>query len=105
MSASSLDPEIATLAAASGCGEIGIHAAFRSPWGQPRGGSSPLSRTRVAVFSGPFATLSDEFPPLSSRGLGRRPLTAETGVRIPVAVPLNSALQSGIRALKGAHGV
>src|SRR5437016_1460161 len=24
--------------------------------------------------------------PLSSRGLGRRPLTAETGVRIPVAV-------------------
>src|SRR3954470_23161069 len=28
-----------------GCGEIGIHAAFRSPWGQPRGGSSPLSRT------------------------------------------------------------
>jgi hypothetical protein len=34
----------------------------------------------------PFATLSDGFLPLSSRGLGRRPLTAETGVRIPVAV-------------------
>ena len=33
-----------------------------------------------------FATLSEPFPPLSSRGLGRRPLTAETGVRIPVAV-------------------
>ena len=37
-----------------GCGEIGIHAAFRSPWGQPRGGSSPLSRTAVATLrSGP----------------------------------------------------
>src|SRR5215217_2216907 len=35
----------------------------------------------------PFATLSGRFLPLSSRGLGRRPLTAETGVRIPVAVP------------------
>jgi hypothetical protein len=31
------------------------------------------------------ATLSAVLPP-SSRGLGRRPLTAETGVRIPVAV-------------------
>ena len=29
--------------------------------------------------------------PLSSRGLGRRPLTAETGVRIPVAVPQKPA--------------
>jgi hypothetical protein len=34
-----------------------------------------------------FATLPDVLPP-SSRGLGRRPLTAETGVRIPVAVPV-----------------
>ena len=33
------------------------------------------------------ATLSAGPAPLSSRGLGRRPLTAETGVRIPVAVP------------------
>src|SRR5581483_8806327 len=33
-----------------------------------------------------LATLHDRNPPLSSRGLGRRPLTAETGVRIPVAV-------------------
>jgi hypothetical protein len=32
-----------------------------------------------------FATLPGVSPP-SSRGLGRRPLTAETGVRIPVAV-------------------
>jgi hypothetical protein len=31
---------------------------------------------------------ADRRSPPSSRGLGRRPLTAETGVRIPVAVPL-----------------
>src|SRR3954466_6240150 len=36
------------------------------------------------------ATLPTAYSPLSSRGLGRRPLTAETGVRIPVAV-LNEA--------------
>jgi hypothetical protein len=34
------------------------------------------------------------FAPLSSRGLGRRPLTAETGVRIPVAV-LGKRLPAG----------
>ena len=33
--------------------------------------------------------------PPSSRGLGRRPLTAETGVRIPVAVPWNPLLSEG----------
>ena len=33
--------------------------------------------------------------PPSSRGLGRRPLTAETGVRIPVAVPRDPALGAG----------
>src|SRR6188472_906297 len=35
--------------------------------------------------------------PPSSRGLGRRPLTAETGVRIPVAV------LSGARWIRGAE--
>ena len=35
-----------------------------------------------------FASLASvNCAPLSSRGLGRRPLMAETGVRIPVAVP------------------
>jgi hypothetical protein len=29
---------------ARGCGEIGRHARFRSVWGKPLGGSSPLSR-------------------------------------------------------------
>ncbi len=44
---------------AGGCGGIGRRAAFRSPWGQPRGGSSPLSRTprstrcRPRAVSGP----------------------------------------------------
>src|SRR4051794_13156941 len=38
-------PPSAILATASGCGGIGRRAAFRSPWGQPRGGSSPLIRT------------------------------------------------------------
>jgi len=35
----------ATILVAGGCGEIGIHAGFRCPWAQARGGSSPLSRT------------------------------------------------------------
>src|ERR687891_347863 len=39
--------------------------------------------------------------PPSSRGLGRRPLTAETGVRIPVAVLANPAPPAGVR-LSGA---
>ena len=44
-----------------------------------------------------LATLRDRFLPLSSRGLGRRPLTAETGVRIPVAVPHEARPQGGFR--------
>ena len=32
------------------------------------------------------ALVASRYPPLSSRGLGRRPLMAETRVRIPVAV-------------------
>src|SRR3954453_23866289 len=40
--------------------------------------------------------------PLSSRGLGRRPLTAETGVRIPVAVLTDAPQQRGFRRLEGA---
>src|SRR3954451_1808220 len=58
-----------------------------------RGGSSPLSRTPCArCYAGPSG-----FLPLSSRGLGRRPLTAETGVRIPVAVPTNAPQLRGFR--------
>ena len=58
-----------------------------------RGGSSPLSRTLGAhCYSGRRGSL-----PLSSRGLGRRPLTAETGVRIPVAVLRETRLSGGFR--------
>ncbi len=39
--------------------------------------------------------------PLSSRGLGRRILSPETRVRIPVAVPHESRLLSGIRHVRG----
>src|SRR3954469_20251280 len=48
----------------------------------PRG--RPIYRARTAYDRS--ATLSTRILPLSSRGLGRSPLTAETGVRIPVAV-------------------
>ena len=66
-----------------------------------RGGSSPLSRILRGSLLGPrSATLADESSlPLSSRGLGRRPLTAETGVRIPVAVPLRPAHEAGFVVL------
>src|SRR3954454_15200048 len=76
-----------------GCGEIGIHAVFRWRWANARGGSSPLSRTPVLVAS----LRSGCSLPLSSRGLGRRPLTAETGVRIPVAVLHDARLPGGFR--------
>src|SRR3954447_4990359 len=45
----------------------------------------PREGQKTAANCGPAATLARLWPP-SSRGLGRRPLTAETGVRIPVAV-------------------
>ena len=41
---------------------------------------------RAGRGSAPAAPSGGRPPPLSSRGLGRRPLTAETRVRIPVAV-------------------
>jgi hypothetical protein len=45
------------------------------------------SRSSIATCSGRFASLGRAAcAPLSSRGLGRRPLMAETRVRIPVAV-------------------
>ena len=40
-------------------GEIGRHAWFRTTWGQPRGGSSPLSGTIFSVP--PRASLSQSF--------------------------------------------
>jgi hypothetical protein len=71
---------------------------------QTRGPQVPVGATPWRFESSqphPFATLSDWFLPLSSRGLGRRPLTAETGVRIPVAVPLRPARRGGFRRSSG----
>src|SRR3954466_1001816 len=49
------------------------------------------------------AILSAGPAPLSSRGLGRRPLTAETGVRIPVAVPHAARLPRRVSSLRNLH--
>ena len=65
--------------------------------GNARGGSSPLSRIVLQARCYP----ARRFLPLSSRGLGRRPLTAETGVRIPVAVPHEARLPGGFRRSPG----
>jgi hypothetical protein len=50
----------------------------------PVAGPRALAGERLRVPR--YACPSRSAPPLSSRGLGRRPLTAETRVRIPVAV-------------------
>ena len=47
-------------------GEIGRHAWFRTMWGKPRGGSSPLSGTIfidavTGRFSGPFLIGASNF--------------------------------------------
>src|SRR4051812_30471618 len=76
--------------AAGGCGEIGIHAGFRCLWAlRPWRFESSQPHSLLPLLRWAQWSL-----PLSSRGLGRRPLTAETGVRIPVAVSLK-ALQIG----------
>src|SRR3954451_21505225 len=88
-------------ASASGCGEIGIHAGFRCLWAlrpwrfessQPHHSVPALERSLVSQTHSTGRCYPEvRCPlPLSSRGLGRRPLTAETGVRIPVAVLTNA---------------
>ena len=86
-----------------GCGGIGRHAVFRWPWATPvevrvLSAASPRASVRGVQA---LATLAHEFGPvpLSSRGLGRRPLTAETGVRIPVAVLTEASHSRGFRRL------
>src|SRR5438093_222363 len=49
-----------------GCGGIGRRARFRSVWGKPRGGSSPL--IRIAPLSRTFASSSVRLSPHSVRG-------------------------------------
>ncbi len=62
------------------------------PWASTGGWRADESSVRSLTPR--YASLRREPSPLSSRGLGRRPLTAETRVRIPVAVSTNY-LQSG----------
>src|SRR3954454_16947571 len=67
-----------------------------------RSGRRELTLVEVRVLTTALAraTLSHPEPP-SSRGLGRRPLTAETGVRIPVAVLVKPAPGAGF-SIRGA---
>src|SRR3954465_3434549 len=77
----------------------------------PRGfPHTDLNRARLPIPPHPRGAADDdsngsiaklELPePPSSRGLGRRPLTAETGVRIPVAV-LRSPATRGVFGVQG----
>ena len=81
----------------------------RSQW-RDRAGFSPdfpsppadMNALRILRRAGRVRSHSLQSPadgPPSSRGLGRRPLTAETGVRIPVAVPPNPAQERGFVVL------
>src|SRR3954471_2917256 len=58
---------------------------------------------RVTAAGWGAAKLAEFLPP-SSRGLGRRPLTAETGVQIPVAVLRKPALRAGFSAFRAVAG-
>ena len=60
----------------------------------------PRRRRAPRTPANPFAILAADAPP-SSRGLGHRPLTAETGVRIPVAVLHESPANAGLSSFSG----
>src|SRR3954451_24646685 len=61
-------------------------------------GATPWRVESSQPHSEPVASLRrGRSLPLSSRGLGRRPLTAETGVRIPVAVLHDARPPGGFR--------
>src|SRR5262249_44416484 len=77
-------------------GAVGAVAAGQAP---------PLRRDASATSAERFASLvAVVCTPLSSRGLGRRPLMAETRVRIPVAV-LSRAPIWGLSHLRGRASV
>ena len=67
----------------------------RPPADGPRKHTPAVGQTRTPPLQSPA-----DAPP-SSRGLGRRPLTAETGVRIPVAVLAKALLARGLSTLPG----
>ena len=79
------------------------NSATSAPWRQPTishtrdlasGQARSLRPRRSRAPVPPYleALLASRYPPLSSRGLGRRPLMAETRVRIPVAVLVKPSL-------------
>src|ERR1044071_3113231 len=70
---------------------VASHAAVVKLVYTPSSGGGGRTPVEVRVLSAALPDLVASLRsgcslPLSSRGLGRRPLTAETGVRIPVAV-------------------
>ena len=72
------------------------HAAPREQRSRSRGPCAP--EASGADLRRPLQSPAAEPP--SSRGLGRRPLTAETGVRIPVAVLTKALQMAGFRPLR-----
>ena len=87
------------------CGLPGLDRGGSNP---RRVGGAPLAVPRYCDHqdgqAARYACRRGSIAPLSSRGLGRRPLTAETRVRIPVAV-LPLSLQMGtFEGTKGALG-
>src|ERR1700693_5799636 len=76
-----------------------------------RGGSTPLPLPFGERHSPEVQGLATDgrqgspASPLSSRGLGRRPLTAETRVRIPVAVLQEAPTCRGFRRFERANGI
>ena len=63
------------------------HGTTDEPWVGPVSSGQRPGAAWADTCSGRFASLDPaDCAPLSSRGLGRRPLMAETRVRIPVAV-------------------
>ena len=81
---------------ARGCGGIGRRARFRSVWGKPRGGSSPLIRIgRKARKSEPFSSHGGTAGGLINR---RAPGLAF----VPLASPVRSAVGSAWRRVAAA---
>ena len=88
------------------------NSATSAPWRQPtishtrdlasgQAGSLRPRRSRAPALPYLEALVASRYPPLSSRGLGRRPLMAETRVRIPVAVLTDALRIAGFRRSKG----
>ena len=87
LSMSDSRPDALDLNRLRGCAGTGRQACLRRMCPQGRVGSNPTSRIPDPPNSAGRPIESPRFTPLSSRGLGRRILSPETRVRIPVAVP------------------